>query len=181
MEKNQNIITTSAKTDFASKTILKKHTFFSFWYFWTFPLPGPVLPESVDSACEILLRFSLASKAITTDNVKHNQKRSNCLMLILRSISSEIIIYIDLISFINPLSANPSKLSNALKLPTNCLSVLDYFVGLALKGLKMVTTSIIIKCKNYFFWNQKLSTSPYWWVKVFLDVYNGLYLTRRII
>ena len=54
-------------------------------------------------------------------------------MLILRSISSEIIIYIDLISFINPLSANPSKLSNALKqLPTNCLSVLDYFVGLAL-------------------------------------------------
>ena len=39
----------------------------------------------------------------------------------------------------NPLSANPTKWSNALKqfvgkLLTNCLSVLDNFVGLALKG-----------------------------------------------
>ena len=42
---------------------------------------------------------------------------------------------------LNPLSANPTKLSNTLKqfvgkLPTNCLSVFDHFVGLALKGLK---------------------------------------------
>ena len=41
---------------------------------------------------------------------------------------------------INPFSANPTKWSNALKqfvgkLPTNCLSVFDQFVGLALKGL----------------------------------------------
>ena len=41
---------------------------------------------------------------------------------------------------INPLSANPTKWSNTLKqfvgkLPTNCLSVSDHFVGLALKGL----------------------------------------------
>ena len=41
---------------------------------------------------------------------------------------------------INPLSANFSKWLNALKhvigkLPTNCLSVFDYFVKLALKGL----------------------------------------------
>ena len=41
---------------------------------------------------------------------------------------------------INPLSANPTKWSNTLKqfvgiLPTNCLSVFDHFVGLALKGL----------------------------------------------
>ena len=40
----------------------------------------------------------------------------------------------------NPLSANPTKWSNTLKqfvgkLPTNCLSVFDHFVGLALKGL----------------------------------------------
>ena len=39
----------------------------------------------------------------------------------------------------NPLSANFIKWSNTLKqfvgkLPTNCLSVFDYFVGLALKG-----------------------------------------------
>ena len=40
----------------------------------------------------------------------------------------------------NPLSANPTKWSNTLKqfvgkLPTNCLSVFDHFVKLALKGL----------------------------------------------
>ena len=41
---------------------------------------------------------------------------------------------------INPLSANPEKWSNTLrqfagKLPTNCLSVFDHFMNLALKGL----------------------------------------------
>ena len=40
----------------------------------------------------------------------------------------------------NPLSTNPTKWSNTLKqfvgkLPTNCLSVFDHFVILALKGL----------------------------------------------
>ena len=40
----------------------------------------------------------------------------------------------------NPLSANPTKWSNALKqfvgnLPTNCLSVFDHFVKLTLKRL----------------------------------------------
>ena len=41
---------------------------------------------------------------------------------------------------INPLITNSTKWSNTLKqfvgkkLPTNCLSVFDYFVGLALKG-----------------------------------------------
>ena len=43
---------------------------------------------------------------------------------------------------INPLSANFAKWSNTLKqivgkLQTNCLSVFDHFVGLALKGLKV--------------------------------------------
>ena len=43
-------------------------------------------------------------------------------------------------SVIIPLSANPTKWSNTLKqflgkLPTNCLSVFDHFVRLALKGL----------------------------------------------
>ena len=42
---------------------------------------------------------------------------------------------------LNPLSANLTKWSNTLKqfvgkLPTNCLSVFDHFVGLALKGLR---------------------------------------------
>ena len=41
----------------------------------------------------------------------------------------------------NPLSANPTKWLKTLKqfvrkLPTNCLSVFDHFVGLALIGLK---------------------------------------------
>ena len=41
----------------------------------------------------------------------------------------------------NPLSADPTKWSNTLKqfiskLPTNCLSVFDQFVGLMLKGLR---------------------------------------------
>ena len=41
---------------------------------------------------------------------------------------------------VSPLSANPIKWSNTLKqfvgnLPTNCLSVFEHFVGLALKGL----------------------------------------------
>ena len=45
-----------------------------------------------------------------------------------------------LIISINPLSANPTKWSNTLQkfvgnLPTNCLSVFNHFVGLALKGL----------------------------------------------
>ena len=42
---------------------------------------------------------------------------------------------------LNLLSANITKWSNTLKqfigkLPTNCLSVFDHFVGLALKGLR---------------------------------------------
>ena len=44
------------------------------------------------------------------------------------------------IGFPYPLSANPTKWSNTLKqfvgnLPTNCLSVFDYFVVMALKEL----------------------------------------------
>ena len=40
----------------------------------------------------------------------------------------------------NPLNGNPTKWSNTLKqflanLPTNCLSMFDHFVALALKGL----------------------------------------------
>ena len=46
---------------------------------------------------------------------------------------------------VNPLSANHTKYSNTLKefvgkLPTNCLSVFDHFVKLALKGLSSLMT-----------------------------------------
>ena len=48
------------------------------------------------------------------------------------------------VAFVNLLSANPKKWSNTLKqfvcnLPTNCLSVFDHFMNLALKGLITVT------------------------------------------
>ena len=51
----------------------------------------------------------------------------------------------------NPLSANPTKWSNTLKQfvgkkPTNCLSVFDHFVGLALKGL--IYNSNFILCTD---------------------------------
>ena len=52
----------------------------------------------------------------------------------------------DLIEFqLNPLSASFTKWSNTIKqfvgnLPTNCLSVFDHFVGLALKGLTKTKT-----------------------------------------
>ena len=38
---------------------------------------------------------------------------------------------------INPLRTNPTKWTNTLKQPTNCLSAFDHFVGLAPKGLKI--------------------------------------------
>ena len=52
---------------------------------------------------------------------------------------SDIILNTSL-EYFNPLGANPTKWSNTLKqfvgnLPTNCLSVFDHFVKLALKGL----------------------------------------------
>ena len=50
-------------------------------------------------------------------------------------------ISIEIFQTFNPLSANPEKWSNTLKqfvgsLPTNCLSVFDHFISLALKGLR---------------------------------------------
>ena len=58
----------------------------------------------------------------------------------------------------NPLSANPTKWPNTLKqfvgkLPTNCLSVFDHFVKLALKGLsndQLVMTAITKLAKRKF-------------------------------
>ena len=49
----------------------------------------------------------------------------------------------------NPLSANPTKWSNTLKQfvgnsPTNCLSVFDHFVKLALKGLIVIFERAIL-------------------------------------
>ena len=67
-----------------------------------------------------------------------------CSTAIKRSLLSSFInIFLANFSIIifKPLSANPTQWSNTLKqfvgkLPTNCLSVFDHFVRLALKGLK---------------------------------------------
>ena len=54
---------------------------------------------------------------------------------------------------LNPLSANPTKWSNTLKqfdgkLPMNCLSVFDHFVGLALElnymEIMLLTSDILV-------------------------------------
>ena len=69
----------------------------------------------------------------------------------------------------NPLSANLTKWSNILKqfaenMPTNCLSVFDHFVGLALKGLKIMTSSILSFLSNKFI-------SNLYWTAKFLTLY----------
>ena len=58
--------------------------------------------------------------------------------------------------FFNPLSANPTKWSNTLKqflgsLPTNCFSVFDLFVELALKGI--ILPCIMLKNGQKYFKN----------------------------
>ena len=62
-------------------------------------------------------------------------------------IAASTIFLSNLISLLNPLSANPTKWSNTLKQfvgnsPTNCLSVFDHFVKLALKGQVFI-------CENF--------------------------------
>ena len=65
--------------------------------------------------------------------------------------------YMNHVGILNPLIANPTKWSNTLKqfvsiLPTNCLSVFDRFVKLALKGLKVAHQTKVFKnfAKNEF-------------------------------
>ena len=70
-------------------------------------------------------------------NVNNYAKCSNhfCVVAFLSNSASDF-----RLEFVNPLSTNPIKRSNTLKqfvgnLQTNCLSVFDHFVELALKGL----------------------------------------------
>ena len=57
---------------------------------------------------------------------------------------------------INPVSTNPTKWSNTLKqfvgrLPTNCLSVLDHFAGLAFNGLNGSVSVFFVSRKVVLF------------------------------
>ena len=70
--------------------------------------------------------------------------------------TKNVIVYCDII----PLSANRTKWSNKLKqyisnLLTNCLSVFDHFVGLALKGLYLLNTHMLMKdvSWNMYIWH----------------------------
>ena len=59
---------------------------------------------------------------------------------------SEIGYHPHISEYVNPLCVNPTKWSNTLKQfvaksPTNCLTVLDHFVGLALEKLKFSTAA----------------------------------------
>ena len=58
-------------------------------------------------------------------------------------------------ALLNPLSANPTKWSNTLKqficnLLTNCLTVFDHFVKLALKGLSSLTLPAAHRLRTQF-------------------------------
>ena len=69
-------------------------------------------------------------------NEKEKTERTRFLILLLACLLLQV-------AYINPLSASPTKWSNTLKQfvgeqPTNCLSVFDYFVGSALKGLTVI-------------------------------------------
>ena len=63
---------------------------------------------------------------------------------------------------LNPLSTNPTKWSKILQfvgnLPTNCLSVFDHIVGLALKGLRYFgqQTIAIRIIGKYLIWSVKI-------------------------
>ena len=72
-------------------------------------------------------------KNVTYDDIKSDSKTK--LYTLFRQ-------YIFLKYILNPLSANPTKWSNTLKqfvanLPTDCLSVFDHFMNLALKRLRL--------------------------------------------
>ena len=70
---------------------------------------------------------------------------SKCLVNF-ETIHTELYMLVSTVNF-STLSANPTKWSNTLKqfvgkLPANCLSVFDHFVGFALKGLVLFLVDV---------------------------------------
>ena len=93
------------------------------------------------------LRFSRGEKLrkfyeIFTKTVMGNWKFHG--IFFLRTL---IIFYVILLlSYLNPLSASPTKWSNTLKLFVgNCLCLSDYFVGLAFKELKIWSIATVTR------------------------------------
>ena len=80
--------------------------------------------------------------------------------------------------FFNPLNANPTKWSNTLKqfvgrLPTNCLSVFDHFVKLALKGLSAFIYNFFINQGTDAYLQPSLISTIRW--SFFTKIVNGFY------
>ena len=82
-----------------------------------------------------------------------NPKYCVYMSLVINALSTLYVSNTDLIEFqLYPLSTNFTKWSNTLKpfvgnLPTNCLSVSDHFVGLALKGFRIILRIIFFQKK----------------------------------
>ena len=62
-------------------------------------------------------------------------------------------------TFLKPLSANPMKWSNTFKQFTNCLSVFNHFMGLALKGLTNFSPVFAFFVNLFSFHGQYKTTS----------------------
>ena len=80
-------------------------------------------------------------------NTEHiNEGAKNMLEIYMKG--SRMTAIANMLLHVNPLSANPIKWSNTLKqfvskLSTNCLSVFDHFVKLALKVLRITYTKLV--------------------------------------
>ena len=111
-------------------------------------------------------------------NIKLPSKSKSSLLHTIQSLSSCLILekLNEVIKTnVNPLSTNPTKWSNILKpfagyLPTNCLSLFDHFVRLALRRLKSVDyrpkndpNSPILGIKIIFLSILKHSLLPTFW------------------
>ena len=103
----------------------------------TWPHLEPSLPRedanNMDFTCNIHKRFyGFVTYLVCLNHAHKNEQHA-----------MQLAIRIDRKATINPLSANPIG-----KLPTNCLSVFDHFVKLALKGLRdRLQTSLVILSK----------------------------------
>ena len=80
---------------------------------------------------------------------------------------------------INPLSANIKKWSNTIKqfvdkFPTNCLSVFDHFVGLALKGLTRAKQLLPGKSRFTKFMGQQNNAKGQYFSVIYRDAFRTL-------
>ena len=97
--------------------------------------PNVISKLAVNVTLSIIMNvYTIACKIARGDN-------NTIFLNVLEAFYSAYYTYFFFFANVNPLSAKFIKWSNTLKqfvgkLPTNCLSVSDHFVGLALKGLR---------------------------------------------